>query len=164
MYIHMYIFFSGVVRRLRSLHTKGECYCYLQAHDIQGVDWPRKTQHRGGVGGWGRDQPPTQHWRGVGRVLSPTLSEINKINIKKSFRYYDPVPHELGFFLFSSCADCGQFCLQLQKKNDATCLILSLSKQRHIFFTLIHSPGQTPTPTLQKYCSCKMFVHHQKTN
>lgn len=89
MYIHMYIFFSGVVRRLRSLHTKGECYCYLQAHDIQGVGWPRKTQHRGGVGGWVRDQPPTQHWRGVGRVLSPTFfhiknnSEINKINIKK---------------------------------------------------------------------------------
>lgn len=76
MYIHMYIFFSGVVRRLRSLHTKGECYCYLQAHDKhdkQVVGWPRKTQH----------------WRGVGRVLSPTFfhiknnSEINKINIKK---------------------------------------------------------------------------------
>lgn len=100
MYIHMYIFFSGVVRRLRSLHTKGECYCYLQAHDIQGVGWPRKTQHRGGRGGWVRDQPPTQHWRGVGRVLSPTLSEINKINIKKVLGTTTPFLTNWDFFFF----------------------------------------------------------------
>lgn len=106
MYIHMYIFFSGVVRRLRSLHTKGECYCYLQAHDIQGVGWPRKTQHRGGVGGWVRDQPPTQHWRGVGRVLSPTFfhiknhSEINKINIKKVLGTTTPFLTNWDFFFF----------------------------------------------------------------